>query len=392
MSARVAPAVPESALAIAAHARRQAQEDRGLLLSDLERLVDHDSPSGDRAACDTLAALLRERLAAYGVAAELRPTAAGDQLRARLHGRGRSRVALLCHHDTVYPQGSAAARPFAVRGERAFGPGVADMKGGIVVAVHALRLLADEPDLGLVELISLPDEEIRSEPFPGRDELAHFDAALCLECGRPGGGIVSARKGAHWFAVCARGRSAHPGVDAGSGRNALVALCVEALRIARLDGARDGLGVNPTTLHAGEGVNSIPARAELTVDLRAWHESELDWALAEAARFGSHDGVELALRRDNHVPPLERTAAVAALAAAATSVGAHLGTPVVEVATGGVSDGCWTAEAGIPSLDGLGPVGSHDHGPDEQIEVASLADRVGLLAGLVAAVAARDGS
>jgi glutamate carboxypeptidase len=373
---------------VAAAVRDRARSDLDLLLADLADWVSVDSPSGDVAAVDSLSAEIGARLTRYGATPEVVPSPEGRYLHASVSGSGRSRVALLCHHDTVFSAGTTALRPFSADSDVARGPGVADMKGGLVVAAHALRILRDQRPaaIGRLELVSVPDEEQRTTPFRTIDRLEGFDAVLCMECGRPGDGIVTSRKGGSWLTITASGVAAHAGVAASRGRSALLAACREALRLAELDGARDGLGVHVTTLSAGEVLNSVASQATMMVDLRAWHAEDLDWGLEQAGRFGAHDGVELSLEASTRVPPLERTASVAALAGAAAAIGRALGRPLFEVATGGVSDACWTAAAGLPTLDGLGPIGEDDHSPDERIAVPSLADRCGLVAGLIAAV------
>jgi glutamate carboxypeptidase len=379
-----ARSLPPTASALAV--RDAAADGLDVLLADLARWVDRDTPSLDLEAVDGFARELAGELQAYGYEPELVPSPAGLHVHARLRGPGRARVALVCHHDTVFPRGTAAARPFRRDGDRVLGPGVADMKGGLAVAVHAGRLLAEHGlPVGLVELVSIPDEEPRSAPFATLERLRGFDAALVLECGRPGNGVVCARKGGRWLELRASGRSAHAGTEPEQGRNAVLALCAEALRITQLDGAREGLGVQVTRLHGGEVINSIPGSASLSLDVRAWRTADLDWAIGELQRYGAHDGVALELETTEATPPLE-AAASAALAGAAEAIAAGLGAPVVRVETGGASDGCWTAGAGIPTLDGLGPIGACDHTPDEYAEVASFPYRCGLVAGLVAAV------
>ena len=365
----------------------EASRDRlSEMLDDLCELVEAESPSRDLEAVDATARIVARQAAAAGLSVELVPAERGFHVHASLRGTGARRVVLLCHHDTVFPRGFVSEHPFRVAGGRAHGPGVADMKGGIVVALQAVRLLAPRPELyGQLELVSVPDEEIRSEPFATIDRLAGADAVLCLECGRPGDGIVSARKAGRWPEVVATGRSAHAGVDGANGRNAVLALCREAVRIALLDGAREGLTVHVTSLHGGDVVNSVPGRARMSFDVRAWRTADVDWAVGRLRAFGEHEGVEIAIENDELTPALERTPAVAALAEAAVAIGRELGLPVHEQATGGASDACWTAAAGIPSLDGLGPIGALDHTPDEYIEIDSLAPRSVLLAGLVAA-------
>ncbi len=376
------------AIATARHVHDAAAADLELILGDIARWVAHESPSGATPELDLLAGELAQTLTGYGLLAELVPSPVGLHVHAVLEGSGRARVALLCHHDTVFPLGTVAGRPLRRDGDRLLGPGTADMKGGIAVAAHAARLLAggDRP-FARLELVSVPDEEVRSEPIATQARLAGFDAVLCMECGRPGGAVVAARKGGRWLDVVARGRSAHAGSEPEHGRNAVLALARELPRIAALDRAREGLTLHVTRMHGGDVLNSVPGEARATIDMRGWHEADLDWAEAQLLRCDQHRGIAFTAGEGRLVtPPLERTPAVAALAVQAAAIGAALGSPVPETSTGGVSDGCWTAGAGLPTLDGLGPVGALDHSPDEYIEIASLAARCGLIAGLVAAI------
>jgi glutamate carboxypeptidase len=378
--------VPD-AIATARLVHGAAAAELDLVLADLARWVGHDSPSGAVEELDALARELAQTLTSYGFACELVPAPAGLHVHAALTGSGRARVALLCHHDTVHPLGTVAQRPLRREGDRLIGPGTADMRGGIAVAAHAARLLAaGERPFARLELVCVPDEEIRSEPIATQARLTGFDAVLCMECGRPGGAVVAARKGGRWLDIVARGRGAHAGSEPELGRNAVLALARELPRIAALDRAREGLTLHVTRMTGGDVLNSIPGAARATIDMRGWHEADLDWAEAQLLRTDPHDGVTFATEARLVTPPLERTPAVAALAAEAAALGAALGAPVPETSTGGVSDGCWTAGAGLPTLDGLGPVGGLDHSPDEYVEIPSLAPRCGLVAGLVAAI------
>ena len=367
--------------------RRRAAEDLALALDDLERWVAIDTPSDDRERLDQLARLIAERLESYGAAVELVEGELGFDLHGTLTGSGSARVALLGHHDTVFPHGTAALRPFALDGDVARGPGVADMKGGLVVAAQVMRLLADHRDrFGRLEYVSVPDEELREGPFRTIDRLAGFDAVLCMECGRPGNGVVTSRKGGQWVSIVVEGLAAHAGVAAGRGRSALLAVCQEVLRIAQLDGVRDGLSLNPTMLSAGEVLNSVPSQGALRLDVRAWRSDDLDWAMGEVASFGNYPGITFHMDPGVRVPAFERTSHADAVCRAAAEVGDALGSPVVEVATGGVSDASWTADLGIPTLDGLGPIGEDDHSPAERIVVDSIPDRIGLVAGVIASL------
>jgi len=358
-----------------------------LLLADLATWVDVDTPGGEVEALDGMARLLAGTAERYGLESRLVPSAGGLYLHATLRGPGRARVALLGHHDTVYPLGTAAARPFRREEERCYGPGVADMKGGVAVALHTTRALAVGPrPFGLVEVVSVPDEESRPGPPATLDRLAGFDAVLCLECGRPGGEVVSARKGAAWLRVHAEGRAAHAGEAPRAGRNVALALAREALRLAELDAAREGTTLQVTALEAGEGLNTVPSRGFLAADVRAATQGDLDWVTGRIADFPAYDGISLRYEDLGGPPPFERTPAIARLAEQAIAFGRALGHEFGEAVAGGVSDGSWTASHGIPTLDGLGPVGGDDHSPAEYVETASFAPRCGVVAGLVAAI------
>ena len=367
--------------------RERAEAELDLLLADLATWVDVDTPGGDLEALDGLARVLALGAERYGLDPELVETPGGLALHATLRGSGTAGVALLGHHDTVFPLGTAAARPFRREGERCYGPGVADMKGGVAVALHTARLLAEGPrPFGVIEVVSVPDEESRNGGPPSGGRLLGMDAVLCLECGRPNGEVVSRRKGARWFRIHASGRAAHAGEAPAEGRNTALALAREALRISELDGSRRDLTLQITGLEAGEGLNTVPSSGSLTADLRAWTDDDLTWALEQATAFGDHAGIELAYEDLGGPPPFERTERVGRLAETAIALGGQLGHVFGETAAGGVSDGSWAASQGLPTLDGLGPVGGEDHTPWEYIETASLATRCGVVAGLVAAV------
>ncbi len=383
------PEVPAIAVEEATRACAAVDAELELLLSDLATWVDADTPGGDIHALDRLARLLASVSERYGLEPELVPSPAGLYLHATLRGPGRGRVALLCHHDTVFPLGTAAMRPFRRDDRRCYGPGVADMKGGIAVAVHTARALATGPrPFELVEVVSVPDEESRPGPPTTIERLESFDAVLCLECGRPSGEIVSARKGAAWLRVHAEGRAAHAGEAPRAGRNVALALAREALRLAELDAAREGMTLQITALEAGEGLNTVPSRGLLAADVRAATQGDLDWVTARIRDFPAYDGITLRYEDLGGPPPLERTPAVGRLAGTAVALGAALGHELGEAVAGGVSDGSWTASRGIPTLDGLGPVGGDDHSPAEYVETASFATRCGVVAGLVAAIGA----
>ena len=326
-----------------------------LLLADLGRWVAHDSPSGAVPELDLLAGDIARTLTGYGLAAELVPSPAGLHVHAVLEGAGRGarRAALPPRHRLPARHrraASAAARrrpPARARdgrheGRHRGGGACRSRARGGRAAVRPARARERARRGGA----------LGADRDPGAPR--GFDAVLCMECGRPGGAVVAARKGGRWLDIVARGRSAHAGSEPEHGRNAVLALARELPRIAAIDRAREGLTLHVTRMHGGDVLNSIPGEARATIDMRAWHEADLDWAEAQLLRCDQHRGIRFSADEERLVtPPLERTPAVAALAGQAAAIGAALGSPVPETSTGGVSDGCWTAGAGIPTLDGL---------------------------------------
>jgi glutamate carboxypeptidase len=348
----------------------------------LRELCDIDTPTGHVEGLDRAAALIGGWCERAGCTVEAVPAPEGVHLVARLAGGLAGRRLLVGHHDTVFALGTAAARPLRVEGSRALGPGAADMKGGLLVAVCALELLAREPATGraAAELHCVPDEEGRLQAPRTLGLMRGAAASLVLECGRESGALVSERKAGTWLTLTARGRAAHAGTEPERGRSALSALCREALRIEReVDAARPGVSAVVTRLQAGEVKNAVPDRGTATVDLRARDAEDMAWAAARVAAVGEHDGVTLTCSDDPGFPPMTRAPA---LVAEARRILRELGEHDGEEAAGGVSDGSWTSHLGIPTIDGLGPVGGLDHTEHEYIELGSVDARVSLVAAL----------
>jgi glutamate carboxypeptidase len=373
-----------------AEARRvtaAAANDLDDILSDVETWVNMDSPTFNVALLDQTARAIAARLTDFGVNVELIESDNGNYLHGWIDGPGRARVALLGHHDTVFPVGTASKRPFTREATRIYGPGVCDMKGGLAVAAHTMRLLAqgDRP-FARIEFVSVPDEEEREGPPETLDRLKGFDAVLTLECGRANHAIVSSRKGGRWIQVQASGHASHAGVAPAAGRNALLALASETLRIAQIDRQRDGLTAHLTAMSGGGSINTIPDRAVATFDIRGSTEVDLDWAIANATDHRHFDGISFAHTLVGLTPPMERTDSVARLAAAAIDMGRRVGLSFGEESTGGASDGSWAANAGLPAIDGMGPTGDLDHTDKEYAVIDTFAPRCGIIAGLVSLI------
>jgi glutamate carboxypeptidase len=353
----------------------------------LRHLVGIDTGADNPAGRDEAAATIAEWARLIGCTSELVPGQEGMHVVASLEGGGEARIILLCHHDTVFPVGTAAARPFEVREDRAFGPGVADMKGGIVLALMSMAYLsARARPFASLELHSVPDEEPRGVPFATLDRVRGADAALVLECGRENGDVVVGRKVGCWLRMTASGRSAHAGTHPEEGRSAVLALCREVLRCDEMNDLREGLTVVAGTIAGGTSPNVVPDSAEARFDIRAVNSEDRAWAVTEMANHLPYDGVSLAVEQGDAWPGIEPTPAGDTLFSEARRLGLAVGMTVGGQISGGASDGCFTAQAGIPTLDGLGPVGGFDHSPDEYLLLSSVSGRCGVLAGLIESV------
>ncbi|MEZ5126585.1 MAG: M20/M25/M40 family metallo-hydrolase [Thermoleophilia bacterium] len=359
----------------------------GAYVERLARLVAIDSGPDELSGRDAVAEILAGWARNCGMDVDMPAHKPGLFVHATLAGSLPGRVILLGHHDTVFPAGTGRARPLTVEGSRAYGPGTADMKGGLLVALATLEALAAEGiALPTVEFVSVPDEETRKVPFAIIDRLDDATAVLVFECGRENGDFVQGRKTGAWVRLKVQGRSAHAGTEPERGRSAVLGLSREILRCSALSRRRPGLTVTAGTITGGSIPNVVPAEAAAVFDVRAMCAADLEWVFHEMRHFGTYDGLHCDLDVIGSWPGIEPTSAVRRLAQATVVIGDALGLALAGQTTGGMSDGCWTAEAGIPTIDGLGPVGGDDHSPDEYIDLGSVAPRCGLAAGLIVAV------
>ncbi|MFE0347518.1 M20 family metallopeptidase [Streptomyces griseoluteus] len=324
--------------------------------------------------------------------------AAGDVLVARragalAHVDGARRILLAGHMDTVFDDGTAAARPFTMAGDHAHGPGVSDDKGGLLAGIHAIEALdaLGWDQYAELVLLATPDEEIGSPVSRPVTEAvaAEADCALALECARENGDLVIARKGVADLRVTVTGRAAHAGIEPERGAHAALAAAHLVVALQALNGRFPDVSVNVGVLRSGSRPNIVPAEAELHVEIRSSSAHGLDecrGAVEDLARTPSVPGTRTVVEVTDVCPPMEDTAPGRRLAETAVRIGAALGLRVGAAATGGVGDANIIAGTGTPVLDGLGPVGGGDHGPDEWLDVSSVPGRVALLAALITEV------
>jgi glutamate carboxypeptidase len=368
-------------------------------LTDLERLVNIDCGSYTPEGVNEVGHFVTGFLTELGADVDIRPDPDGrygNTIVGTFTGRpGAPRALLIGHMDTVFDPGTAAERPFRVVEGTAHGPGVTDMKSGLLAGLYALKAVIETVG-GLpferLTFVANPDEEIGSPTSTPhiRTLAADVDACLVLECARANGDIVSARKGIIDVRVTVHGRAAHAGVEPEKGRNAIL----EAARIVRdlhaLNGRWPGVTLNVGVIEGGTRPNVVPERCELQLDVRASDGASLD--AAEAAVRAVVAATELPdVTTDIDVMfgwrPMEKREVSSRLVEHVHAVAQRLGFEVHDAATGGASDANTTSGMGVPTLDGLGPIGGNDHSPAEYLDLDSVVPRTAMLAGLLLAIA-----
>lgn len=368
-------------------------------LADLEELVNIDCGSYTPEGVNTVGRWVASFLSGLGADIDLRPDPEGrfaNTIVATFAGTAHgARVLLIGHMDTVFDPGTVAERPFRMADGIAHGPGVTDMKSGLLAGLYAIKALITEFDgvpFERLTFIANPDEEVGSPSSSPhiRAAAADVDACLVLECARANGDIVSARKGILDTRLTVHGRAAHSGVEPEKGRSAVL----EAARLVRdlhaLNGRWPGVTVNVGVIRGGTRPNVVAERCELEVDVRSTNAEGL--AAVEAAIRELAAATEVPdTTVEPHVmvawAPMEKLARSGRLVEHAQSVAERLGFEVRDAATGGASDANTTSGMGVPTLDGLGPIGGNDHAPAEYLEIDSIVPRTTLLAGLLLAIA-----
>ncbi|MEU7727880.1 M20 family metallopeptidase [Streptomyces sp. NPDC040724] len=350
------------------------------MIEDLRTLVEVESPSRDVEALTASAKAVADVIEKHlGGQAALIESASGPHV--GWSGGGEPKVLLLGHHDTVFPLGSLERRPFTVENGRATGPGVFDMLGGIVQAVHGVALLDDRSG---VEILVTSDEEVGSHASRAliEERALACGAVLVFEGAAEDGAVKTGRKGCGTFEVTVRGRASHAGLEPEAGVNALVEAAHQVLDITALGRPGAGTTVTPTVASAGTVDNVVPAEATVVVDVRVETTEEKERVESAFAALTPHlDGAEISVRGGIGRPPMPESASAGLFALAQTLCPGLEGTAV-----GGGSDGNFTAALGVPTLDGLGAVGGGAHADHEYLVVDAMAQRAHLVAGLIDAI------
>jgi glutamate carboxypeptidase len=363
------------------------KRQQGAMVQLLRRMVEIESPSENKKAVDQLGALVIDEIQAIGGTAErIGREEVGDIVIGRWPGADSSRpsILLLCHMDTVWPSGTLAERPPREESGRLYGPGVYDMKSGLVIALAAIEYCATQrgPLAGPVTLLCTSDEETGS--LHSREVIealaAESGLVLCLEPALANGELKTARKGVGMFSVTTRGRAAHAGGNHEQGRNAIEEMAHQVLAVQQLTDYTRGTTVNVGTISGGVATNVVPAVCRAEVDFRVELQEEAD-RIDRAFRSlqPNLEGTGLEVDGGLNRPPMVRDDLMARTFEQAHQIALNHGMELREGSTGGASDANLTAAMGVPTLDGLGAVGDGAHAVDEHVRIDSLPERAALL-------------
>ncbi len=362
------------------------------MLEVLREFTLAESPSTEKAAADRCAEIIAAEWRKRDVAVSLIPqTSRGNHIRVEWkpqNAKAAGQLLILGHYDTVYATGTLEKMPFGVDGGKAYGPGVFDMKAGIVQALFALDALQQTNTCAGKQIVFLwtSDEEVGSQSSRGllEAEARRSDAVFVMEPSLgPKGLLKTARKGVGQAELIVRGKASHAGLAPEDGINAVHELALQIARMRGWNNVRHGVTVNVDVIQGGTRVNVIAERARALIDLRALRISDMRniekklHALKPIQR-----GAKLEIKGGFSREPMERKVS-AALFARARKLAAEIGVKLGECTAGGGSDGNLTAALGVPTLDGLGAVGDGAHSLHEHIFVKKMPERAAILAALL---------
>ena len=369
-------------------------------LSDFKTIVNIDSSSDNKSGIEKVARFFEKRFARIGLDTEI--LFLGDKKVPCLYAEHRPSkksfdIMFLGHMDTVFPTGEVEKRPFSITGNRAFGPGVCDMKGGLLVVLHVLETLKHE---GILDSLSVcvafnGDEETGSHASrdwimsTAKKSLQTFVFEPC----RPGYRFVLQRKGGGWFQIIVKGQEAHAGADPEKGINAVVELAHQIVKINQLNQNEMQTSVHVTVISGGDKVNIIPNMAKASVDVRMLKLEEKERIETYFKNLPEHTylkGAQIKVQGHIDRPPMEPGDGTRKLWELIRSTGEQMGLQMESISTGGCSDGNYTSAAGAPTIDGMGIVGANSHRADEYAELDSIDNMVGLVAQVCKAIAEKN--
>lgn len=357
----------------------------------LEKLVNIDSGSYDKEGVDNVASILIDLYEALGFTVEVFPNEKlGNNYRLAHKEAVDPQIFITAHLDTVFPKGTVAERPFTIVNDRAYGPGVIDMKASHVLTYFAIKSLIEKNSDAYknVEILLNCDEEIGSPSSrPIIEKLAKGKSyALVMEPARANGAIVSARRGIGTYELMIEGKASHSGIAPKEGISAIQELSYKIQELHALSRHDEGVSVNVGLISGGTSVNTIAPSARAEIDLRISTDEQgvdLNKTIIDICEKNVVEGIKLKVTGGINRPPMMKTEESTKLVDLIKSEASKIGLKIDDVFTGGGSDASFTAGMGIPTVDGLGPVGGHQHSDKEYLEIDTLPERTLLFANVI---------
>lgn len=373
---------------------KNAEAEQKAYLATVEQLVDIDTGTGQAPGLKTVSEMLVKRLEALGAAVQTTPASpsTGDNIVGTIKGDGSKSFLLMIHYDTVFGPGTAAKRPFKVVGEKAFGPGVADAKGGVAMVLHSLKLLQDQKfkNFGTITVLFNPDEEMGSTGSKKIiAELARKHDYVFSYEPPDTDAVTVATNGINGVFVEVKGKSSHAGSAPEAGRNAAMELAHQLVQLKDLGDKAKGTTVNWTMINAGTKRNIIPDSAVAEGDMRYSDLSESDRVLADGQRIAQSkliDGTQVTFRMDKGRPPLVKNPATEDLAKTAQTLYGKIDRKIEPIAMRFGTDAgyAYVPDSQKPAvLETMGVVGAGLHSEDEYIDLSSIAPRLYLTTAMI---------
>ncbi|MCL7746906.1 M20 family metallopeptidase [Halalkalibacter alkaliphilus] len=361
------------------------------MLGLLENLVNIDSGSYYKVGVDQIGKVLLPYFIELGFDVQrVKQNEVGDHLILRHSEKQRSSILIVAHMDTVFEEGTAMARPFSIKDGRAYGPGVIDMKASLVSVIYALRYLKDIGSVAYkdVQVILNSDEEtgsLTSRPIIEKEAIGK-SYALIMEPARRDGSVVTERRGSGRFTIEVHGKAAHSGIEPEKGRSAIEELAHKIVKLHELNDHEQGISVNVGIIEGGDAVNTVSAMAVGHIDVRVatlQQAEEMEHKIEKVCASSDVSGTEIELTGDMRRPPMLKNKKIEELFQIVRNVALELGIDLKDTKTGGGSDASFTSAMGIPTIDGLGPIGGHAHSEKEYLVISSLTERTLLLAKVI---------
>lgn len=368
------------------------EENESKMVTLLRKLVNQDSGSEYKEGVDKVGKFLTQEFEQLDfIVKEVPQQITGNHLIIQHKDATAPSILLVAHMDTVFGSDTVSSRPFSIKGDRAFGPGVIDMKGSHVTLIYALKALIYNNETEVLKNIAIvfnSDEEIGSPTSQKLIESIALGKKCCLfmEPARANGALVSARRGGGGYTIKVYGKAAHAGIAPEDGANAITEMAYKIIKLQALNDLANGISVNVDVIHGGTAINVIADYVEANVDIRTSKveqgkmlEKKITQICNEVHVAGTRTVTVGGIQR----PPMEKNQGTVMLLERIYAIGKELGIKLKDVSTGGGGDASFTSALGIPTIDGLGPVGGNAHSEKEYLDISSLTERTLLLAELL---------